>query len=316
MKSNRAFTLIELLVVIAIIAILAAILFPVFAQAKLAAKKTQDLSNVKQISLAALMYSGDADDYFPRNDYIVKGRAIWAPFTFREATAPYVKNGLIRDDGMSTDGSVQQVAQQGLWKSPDTPDMRYQYASNGFLMPQGATWNQFYGYNSPYSDQNPDGSPSGKPAIPSVSQTQLSRPAGTLMLVNQGIDTSTGPTGYSSGNVIMQSNNYWWQGCSAAIKGATIPAKWDNDSTGHDDYSCDINGIGPHSSLPRFRWNGTANVAWGDGHVKGKKKGALSWCTDMFVKGGFVDPYPGATGPYDNSYAFDAGQACAGYDQG
>jgi prepilin-type N-terminal cleavage/methylation domain-containing protein len=47
---RRAFTLIELLVVIAIIAILAAILFPVFAQAKAAAKKTQDLSNVKNIS--------------------------------------------------------------------------------------------------------------------------------------------------------------------------------------------------------------------------------------------------------------------------
>ena len=57
----RAFTLIELLVVIAIIAILAAILFPVFAQAKEAAKKTQSLSNVKQIDLAWLMYSDDAD---------------------------------------------------------------------------------------------------------------------------------------------------------------------------------------------------------------------------------------------------------------
>lgn len=60
---KRAFTLIELLVVIAIIAILAAILFPVFAQAKLAAKKTVSLSNLKQIDLAWLMYSGDYDDY-------------------------------------------------------------------------------------------------------------------------------------------------------------------------------------------------------------------------------------------------------------
>lgn len=62
MNNRRAFTLIELLVVIAIIAILAAILFPVFAQAKQAAKKTSDLSSVKQISLSALMYSGDYDD--------------------------------------------------------------------------------------------------------------------------------------------------------------------------------------------------------------------------------------------------------------
>ncbi|HTQ10447.1 MAG TPA: prepilin-type N-terminal cleavage/methylation domain-containing protein, partial [Fimbriimonadaceae bacterium] len=62
---KHAFTLIELLVVIAIIAILAAILFPVFAQAKAAAKKTADLSNNKQLNLAVIMYMGDVDDCFP-----------------------------------------------------------------------------------------------------------------------------------------------------------------------------------------------------------------------------------------------------------
>lgn len=59
---KRAFTLIELLVVIAIIAILAAILFPVFAQAKLAAKKTVSLSNTKQLAIAMNMYCTDNDD--------------------------------------------------------------------------------------------------------------------------------------------------------------------------------------------------------------------------------------------------------------
>ena len=62
---RRAFTLIELLVVIAIIAILAAILFPVFAQAKLAAKKTAGLSQAKQTGTAILLYTGDTDDAFP-----------------------------------------------------------------------------------------------------------------------------------------------------------------------------------------------------------------------------------------------------------
>ena len=71
---RRAFTLIELLVVIAIIAILAAILFPVFAQAKLAAKKTVSLSNLKQIDLAWMMYLNDFDDtampaYYTQNGW-------------------------------------------------------------------------------------------------------------------------------------------------------------------------------------------------------------------------------------------------------
>lgn len=62
---RRAFTLIELLVVIAIIAILAAILFPVFAQAKLAAKKAAGLSQMRQLGLGVMMYLGDSDDVYP-----------------------------------------------------------------------------------------------------------------------------------------------------------------------------------------------------------------------------------------------------------
>ena len=61
---KRAFTLIELLVVIAIIAILAAILFPVFAQAKAAAKKTTSISNLKQIGTSTMLYTSDVDDYY------------------------------------------------------------------------------------------------------------------------------------------------------------------------------------------------------------------------------------------------------------
>jgi prepilin-type N-terminal cleavage/methylation domain-containing protein len=64
-STRSAFTLIELLVVIAIIAILAAILFPVFAQAKEAAKKTAGISNLKQTATAFLIYAGDYDDQFP-----------------------------------------------------------------------------------------------------------------------------------------------------------------------------------------------------------------------------------------------------------
>ena len=63
---RRGFTLIELLVVIAIIAILAAILFPVFARAREKARQSSCLSNVKQIALACMMYTQDYDERLPR----------------------------------------------------------------------------------------------------------------------------------------------------------------------------------------------------------------------------------------------------------
>lgn len=66
---KKAFTLIELLVVIAIIAILAAILFPVFAQAKAASKKTACLSNARQIGVGLYLYLSDSDDVLPMANY-------------------------------------------------------------------------------------------------------------------------------------------------------------------------------------------------------------------------------------------------------
>jgi len=72
---RRAFTLIELLVVIAIIAILAAILFPVFAQAKEAAKKTSDLSNMRQLATAMILYATDNDGGTPTSMHTSSGNA-------------------------------------------------------------------------------------------------------------------------------------------------------------------------------------------------------------------------------------------------
>ncbi|HEY3397231.1 MAG TPA: prepilin-type N-terminal cleavage/methylation domain-containing protein [Armatimonadota bacterium] len=65
MQTRKGFTLIELLVVIAIIAILAAILFPVFARARAKAQQSNCLSNVKQITLGVLMYAADNDQWLP-----------------------------------------------------------------------------------------------------------------------------------------------------------------------------------------------------------------------------------------------------------
>ena len=90
MKSKRGFTLIELLVVIAIIAILAAILFPVFAQAREKARTISCLSNIKQIALARLMYVQDYDETFPSNRIWIDNSG--GHYTWRAAVVPYLKN--------------------------------------------------------------------------------------------------------------------------------------------------------------------------------------------------------------------------------
>ncbi|MDW8106181.1 MAG: DUF1559 domain-containing protein [Armatimonadota bacterium] len=96
---RKGFTLIELLVVIAIIAILAAILFPVFAQAREKARQTGCLSNVKQIGLAIQMYTNDYDEYIPRNAYADPPRVPEGDhFTncssprWMDVIQPYIKN--------------------------------------------------------------------------------------------------------------------------------------------------------------------------------------------------------------------------------
>ena len=102
MKRSSGFTLIELLVVIAIIAILAAILFPVFARAREKARQTSCLSNQKQIMLGILAYTQDHDERFPpyrwtqeppsgvwidRDNSAATNRLLWA-----ESVEPYLKN--------------------------------------------------------------------------------------------------------------------------------------------------------------------------------------------------------------------------------
>jgi prepilin-type N-terminal cleavage/methylation domain-containing protein/prepilin-type processing-associated H-X9-DG protein len=86
---RRGFTLIELLVVIAIIAILAAILFPVFAKAREKARQSSCLSNLKQIGLAVLSYAQDYDESYP---LAATGAAGTARVFYFQALMPYMKN--------------------------------------------------------------------------------------------------------------------------------------------------------------------------------------------------------------------------------
>jgi len=129
---RKAFTLIELLVVIAIIAILAAILFPVFAQAKIAAKGTASLSNNKQTALAAIMYSSDTDDtavldgqwYDPASPMTWSG----GPFeSWSWLDLPYTKNSQILIDPLATPVAIPSGWSANAWNCQVGMEYGYDY---------------------------------------------------------------------------------------------------------------------------------------------------------------------------------------------
>lgn len=134
---KRAFTLIELLVVIAIIAILAAILFPVFAQAKLAAKKTSDLANVKQLMLGVQMYGGDTDDAYP---------FCWGwggdSRPWHQQVDPYIKNLQIWRSPVDNYGRGTEGSDPGCLSGKPTRAVTYSmnFASASFGNAQGVWW--------------------------------------------------------------------------------------------------------------------------------------------------------------------------------
>ncbi len=126
----QGFTLIELLVVIAIIAILAAILFPVFAQAREKARAISCLSNTKQISLGVMMYAQDYDESYP---------FAWGRYgTWWETVDPYIKAGV-------KPGALFDATLKGVWHCPsDTITQGVSFAANPMVF--GGGWDPSTGW--------------------------------------------------------------------------------------------------------------------------------------------------------------------------
>jgi prepilin-type N-terminal cleavage/methylation domain-containing protein/prepilin-type processing-associated H-X9-DG protein len=275
-KRNKAFTLIELLVVIAIIAILAAILFPVFAQAKVAAKKTQSLSNIKQIGLGLTMYEGDADDVLPALQYTDPGttRLGWEgtptnlTIHWSEAILPYIKSGsVVLNSGVSG----------GIFNDPSFPTQKLT--------------NQV-GLNTVLAGD--DGSASGKPLSSSV----ISRPADILLIAFHGqFDNPVWGLPHLPTAVwdwAVESDPASPVKCSsptqtALQKAADVDFAIDPNYTtggGWPGAAAAASGLSwPYNSLPRYRYNGVSNIGLADGHAKGFKIGQLDYVKNIYVPG-------------------------------
>lgn len=195
---TRAFTLIELLVVIAIIAILAAILFPVFAQAKYAAKKTQDLSNIKQLATSNAMYTADYDDTQPLSRIVENGADWWTARmrSWKDATAPYVKNGG-RDYNNGTPytttgsgGIYQSTVNDAAWSTLSPIYWGWPNAQGPgdetTRFPRGYTLNASAGFNETGGSIIAQWQVTQLTGTPG-SITQLEAPAGTILIANSRI---------------------------------------------------------------------------------------------------------------------------------
>ena len=214
---KRGFTLIELLVVIAIIAILAAILFPVFAKAREKARQTSCLSNLKQLSLGMLQYAQDYDEMMPRANNVVPANS----YTFL--------------DGTTVSASVNM-----LWMYQIVPYIKnaqvFTCPSNSFRYPANSySQTACYGYNDTYC---------------AVALGTLQVPAETIMLVDSTYYLSDWDTAATSDNHNPPSNLHndgsncnfadghakWYKGSVLGYTDAVdhasppLPNLWDNTS--------------------------------------------------------------------------------------
>ena len=265
---KKAFTLIELLVVIAIIAILAAILFPVFAQAKMAAKKTSSLSNIKQQTLGIIMYEGDSDDTVPLGSYnSVIGTTI-VPRTevdWPQAIQPYIKNWpIFRDPGSMLDPL-------GIWSGGSSNPYAWYY--------NWMRWTE-YGYNIDYMN-NAGGTCAGwdfAPGItsygPPIQATAMDAPADTVLL------TATKVVGSSTGAYISNTSE------APGSVPANDTCTWSNGGWGIGSYG-DTPGLYPlnPTSTGTFPviYTGGQNVSFNDGHAKYFIAGRLAQGTNWQV---------------------------------
>jgi prepilin-type N-terminal cleavage/methylation domain-containing protein/prepilin-type processing-associated H-X9-DG protein len=249
-RGKAAFTLIELLVVIAIIAILAAILFPVFAQARAKARQISCLSNMKQLGTAFMMYVQDYDETYPVAATLdTAGNSQ----DWRANLLPYIKNGVNGAAASPTDRTIV----GGIYSCPDL--------SNGGVRVYGA-------HSAIVHDLTlANGAP-----WPAVGLPLISKPADTVLVTEVGVDSA------NRGDLRGMTEDFWWHGGGEAwppvFEGPNSGARFDRDGE-------PAGNSFPYTAMPRYRHNGTANMLFADGHAKSFPKGRLNYCRNVLFPG-------------------------------
>jgi len=292
MKSSgrKAFTLIELLVVIAIIAILAAILFPVFAQAKRAAKGSVATSGAKQMALGQIMYTNDYDDAFsPTAEF----DSNWAVYPWSYLQQPYMKNWSVLLDptaahtpNPSNGNSGDAFAVYGLWgMPPQRITSKNTTSPNDFTFGQQAlgaamTGGKKYFYDGIGGSAVPAtgapiwaGSGYTNGNVPSLTTTAIANPAEQVLISQAGnwdyMWEMVGFGDYGNGNDTPDNFDLYFSscpanayGCAAVICGP-VARKSGNDPNVEGWFPWPA-GPNPGQTLPTgiTIWAGT------DGHVK------------------------------------------------
>jgi prepilin-type N-terminal cleavage/methylation domain-containing protein/prepilin-type processing-associated H-X9-DG protein len=276
-RRSNAFTLIELLVVIAIIAILAAILFPVFAQAREKARQTSCISNFKQQMTAVLMYSQDYDEGYPLLQWLNTYDANPAnpDKVLHQLLEPYIKNEQVFDCPSDPNG-LEARWSGGVPVNPNS--VTYVAEQRKFNRAMKSNFGVNAQTFAPYVVY------SGGAGVGSlgVKQAQIGSPASTIYALDSRWDSTPGGGPKDGGNWGLDFPCYFYSaaaggGNASPVTGQHAGLYWFGGWNPSNPTAWNVfGGVWPYHSSQTI-----VNVAWGDGHVKAMPIKALTAGCDV-----------------------------------